>query len=509
VVLALGALVLGVLVGLGLVLESRLSILGAAGALALVAAGTVLVPALLPRMLLFFWALVAVVGIVKPLFWDPVQTLAGILGAFLAALGVWRRPPRVLAVVCALIGGWLVVQSFGLDRGWVLLTSAVLFAFQEIHRLRWQEPRLTRRPRGPAAVAAMSAAIATAAGVLLLPRLVDELPNPPEATGRAGLPPIPFAERRALVRQEAPRGGLVWALPSEALNWDEAKDRELYPRIERLDARFLGAEVRGMRRLPGTDPLLGAFSLHPAIARLRRVPDAAALARMRAAALATAAALAEVAPRARDDLPESELARLLEEAMAARGCERGSFPPIVASGDSVGDGHGSGNRGKLVNGTLVVIDIGCRVGGYVSDFTRTLPVGGTYPPALRPFYDAVLEAQTEAARACRAGVFLAGGRRRRPPSLDAIAREVLVRRLGRDPMTHGLGHTVGLFVHDVPTGGPLQPGMVITIEPGAYGPRAGLRIEDMYLVTETGCERLTEGFPADPERVEAAMAQRR
>jgi Xaa-Pro aminopeptidase len=93
------------------------------------------------------------------------------------------------------------------------------------------------------------------------------------------------------------------------------------------------------------------------------------------------------------------------------------------------------------------------------------------------------------------------------PSLDAIAHRVLRERIGEHEHSHGLGHGVGLFVHDVGTGGPLATGMVLTIEPGLYLPgKLGIRIEDTYRVTETGCEQLTTGLPADPDAVEAFLA---
>jgi Xaa-Pro aminopeptidase len=485
---------------------SRQSILAGAHSVAIIAVATVGVPALTRRFFLFLWAGITVAGILAPLLWQPARIPVGVLAVLLAALVAWRRPRRLLSALCALWGGWLVVQGLDITRGWVLLVATVLFGLQELHRRRWQEARLPPPSPRLTVLATLGAGVVGGVGVLLLPLLTQELPPVSISSAREaeGFAPLPFAERRAQLARAAPHGGLIWPLPSEAILWDAGKDRALYPWVANLDARFLGAEVRGLRHLPGTD-LHGILALHSTIAPLRRVADPPALARLRAAARATALAVAEVAPRARDDLAEAELARLIEEAMERRGCHRGSFPPIVASGGSVGTGHGSGNHGKLVNGTLVVVDVGCRVDGYVSDFTRTLPVGGRFSPDDRAMYDGVLSAQRAAEKACRPGVFLGPGGSGSGRSLEKIAREELKRTLGRDTMGHSLGHTVGLFVHDVLTLGPLQPGMVITLEPGAYSSTEGLRVEDTYLVTEAGCERLTEGFPADAEQIEAAM----
>ena len=504
--LALGSVCIALALVLGQLFGSHQSILGMAVSAAFITAATVLVPLAMRKFLLFLLAGFAVAGILVPLLWQPARIPAGVVGLLLAALAAWRRPRRLLGIVCALWGAWLMVQALDVARGWVLLAAAVLLGLQELHRRRWQDPRWVPPSPGATVLGTFGTAAVAAVGVLLLPVLARDLPPVPTASvpDPRGLAPLPFEERRAQLARMAPHGGLVWPLPSEAIVWDVGGDRTLYPRFENLDARFVGAEVRGLRRMPGTD-LHGMFSLHSTIAKLRRVPDAPALARLREAAQATAQAVAEVAPRARDDLPEAELARLIEEAMERRGCHRGSFPPIVASGGSVGTGHGSGNRGKLVNGTLVVIDVGCRVDGYVSDFTRTLPVGGRFSPGHRNMYEGVLSAQRAAEKACGPGAFLGPRRSGTERSLERIARDELKRTLGLDTMGHGLGHTVGLFVHDVLIGGPLQSGMVVTIEPGAYSATEGLRVEDTYLVTDTGCERLTEGFPADPEQIEAAM----
>lgn len=157
----------------------------------------------------------------------------------------------------------------------------------------------------------------------------------------------------------------------------------------------------------------------------------------------------------------------------------------------------------------MVVDVGCSVHHYASDFTRTFPVGGHFSAESRRNYEAVYAAQQAALAACRPGAILSGKAPGSEPSLDAIAHRVLQERLGEKAYTHGLGHGVGLFVHDVGTEGPLQPGMVLTLEPGLYLPgKLGIRIEDTYRVTETGCTPLTTGLPADPDAVEAFLAGR-
>ena len=263
---------------LGLVLASTQSILRGALAVAVFVALSVTLVGLLERGFLLLWAGAALGLIVAPLLLQPIRAPVLVVAVVVAALAAWRRPRRLLALNCALLGGWLVVQGLGLARGWVVLTAAALFGLQELHRLRWQEPRRGRRPELHVALAALGTAALSAAGVLLLPALVRDLPAAPAIAASHALEPLeplPFAERRARLHDAASHGGLVWPLPSEAILWGRDADPGLYPRVETLDARFLGAEIHFIRRLPGTD-LHGAFSLHRAIATLRRVPDAPA-----------------------------------------------------------------------------------------------------------------------------------------------------------------------------------------------------------------------------------------
>jgi Xaa-Pro aminopeptidase len=164
--------------------------------------------------------------------------------------------------------------------------------------------------------------------------------------------------------------------------------------------------------------------------------------------------------------------------------------------------------GTLQAGHLVVTDIGGYKDHYASDFTRTIPVGGRFDERTRKLYAAVYASQQAALKACKPGAVMWGKAADGSPGLDKVSRDAL-EAAGVDPKyPHGLGHTVGLYVHDVQDRRPLEPGMVLTLEPGHYVPGdLGIRIEDTYVVTETGCESLTTGFPADPDSVEALMAE--
>ena len=170
------------------------------------------------------------------------------------------------------------------------------------------------------------------------------------------------------------------------------------------------------------------------------------------------------------------------------GAERMSFETIVASGERSALPHGIASATKLPAEGFVVLDYGVVLDGYCSDMTRTIHLGKASGEA-RMLYHAVLEAQLAAISVVRAGV-TAG-------EVDRAARHELKRAKLDRYFTHSTGHGVGLEVHEVPrlaagNDAVLQPGMVITIEPGVYIPgKCGVRIEDMVLVTERGYEVLT------------------
>ncbi|HEX8976315.1 MAG TPA: Xaa-Pro peptidase family protein [Solirubrobacteraceae bacterium] len=237
--------------------------------------------------------------------------------------------------------------------------------------------------------------------------------------------------------------------------------------------------------LPDRVELVAAGGL---VERLRVVKDAQEVGRIRAAAALADDALAELLGAGLSGRTEHELARALTRAMEARGGEGPSFAPIVAAGAHGALPHAQPREVAVEDGQLVVIDWGVKLDGYCSDCTRTVAVGGASERA-REVYELVLAAQQAGLAAVRAG---AGAR-----AVDGIARELIAAGGHGEHFGHSLGHGVGLEVHEAPrvsqrSDEELESGMVVTIEPGIYLPgELGVRIEDLVVVTDAGCEVLT------------------
>jgi Xaa-Pro aminopeptidase len=224
----------------------------------------------------------------------------------------------------------------------------------------------------------------------------------------------------------------------------------------------------------------------------RLVKDAPEVATLRDAASRLAPVADAVFRAARAGRTERGVAAAIEAAMREAGYDRQAFDTIVASGPHAALPHHRAGDRILAEGDLVVLDFGGVLDGYCCDLTRTVSIG---PPSseARRLYTAVYDAQQAAIAAIRPGV--------ESTAVDAAARSLLTARGLGDAFGHGTGHGLGLDVHeepritrprpDVPSV-PLVPGMVFTVEPGAYlAGFGGVRIEDDVLVTETGCEVLT------------------
>jgi Xaa-Pro aminopeptidase len=229
-----------------------------------------------------------------------------------------------------------------------------------------------------------------------------------------------------------------------------------------------------------------------AVEELRRVKDAGEL-----EAIAAASALADEVwrwslERGLAGRSEREVARAAEARIRELGGAP-SFPAIVAAGPNGALPHAEPGERQIGRGELVVFDMGAKLDGYCSDGTRTFATGEPGERG-REVYETVLAAQAAALEAVAAGV---GGEQ-----LDAVAREAIAAAGYGERFGHGLGHGVGLEVHEAPRLSPrsedvLDSGEVVTIEPGIYLPgELGVRIEDLVVVTDSGCSNLS-GLPKE------------
>jgi Xaa-Pro aminopeptidase len=224
------------------------------------------------------------------------------------------------------------------------------------------------------------------------------------------------------------------------------------------------------------------------VERLRAVKEPGEIERIRTATEAADAAFIQLLEGGLAGRTERALADSLERAMREQGAQRPSFDSIVAAGPHGALPHATPRDVEVAQGELVVIDWGAEVDGYCSDCTRTVAVGDPSDEA-REIYELVLQAQITGVEAVRAG---AGGR-----EVDAAARAVIEAGGHGEHFGHGLGHGVGSEVHEAPrlstrSDDELEAGNVVTVEPGIYLPgKLGVRIEDLVVVANDGCEILT------------------
>ena len=264
------------------------------------------------------------------------------------------------------------------------------------------------------------------------------------------------------------------------------------------DLAFSGADVRNVL---------------PIVDSMRVVKDADEIARLRRAVDISVAGHIAAMRAARPGMYEYEIEAALEDGFRRNGADRVGYPSIVGSGPNSTTLHYDINRRRTENGDLVLIDAAAEWGQYTADVTRTFPVNGRFTPRQKAIYDLVLGAQPAAFDSVRPGVTI--------EQLDGIERAYMRAHSGtlcgektcddREYFNHGLGHPIGMDVHDVGFGRPLEPGMVITLEPGIYlqAEKLGVRIEDDVLVTATGGEWLSGGAPRTPDAIERLMGGRR
>lgn len=209
---------------------------------------------------------------------------------------------------------------------------------------------------------------------------------------------------------------------------------------------------------------------------------------------------------------EYEAQAALEAAWTRLGSERPGYPSIVGSGINGTTLHYNENRKRIEAGELVVVDAAAEYSYYTADITRTFPASGKFTPRQREVYQLVLDAQRAAEKA-----FVPG--KSSIADLQRVAREAMKSSPLRDKQgntlekyfIHGLGHWIGMDVHDVGVYSVLPVGSVFTIEPGIYLPEEGfgVRIEDDYLVTEKGLVKMSAKLPSEPDEIERMLAKAR
>lgn len=225
------------------------------------------------------------------------------------------------------------------------------------------------------------------------------------------------------------------------------------------------------------------------ISDLRLIKDDAEIATLRQAQGITVAAFVDVSARIVAGMTEKEVAWELEKAVREHGGEGTGFSPIVGAGTNGARPHHTVTDRPIRAGEPVVIDMGARYEGYSGDLTRTIVVGEP-DDRFRRIYDIVLRAMRHAEEVARPGMTGA--------ELDAAAREVIVEAGFGDAFVHGLGHGIGLQIHEGPSArregeDVFAPGMSLTIEPGIYLPEwGGVRIEDLVVFTPDGIVNLTD-----------------
>jgi Xaa-Pro aminopeptidase len=260
---------------------------------------------------------------------------------------------------------------------------------------------------------------------------------------------------------------------------------------ELLAGRRVGFEASRISYLQWETIGSGGAELVPTrglVEALRKVKDASEV-----ESIGRAAAIVDAAYEALTHLTivgrtEVEVAWWLERTMREHGAEALAFGSIVAAGVNGSRPHADPTDVPIEEGTLVTVDMGCVVDGYRSDCTRTFATGDL-PAQLEEAYGLVAQAQLDGLAAVRAGAF--------GPDVDAASRVRIAEAGLADAYGHGLGHGVGLDVHEAPTLRPestdtLAAGNVVTVEPGLYLPGVGgCRIEDLVVVTDDGCEILS------------------
>ncbi len=251
-----------------------------------------------------------------------------------------------------------------------------------------------------------------------------------------------------------------------------------------------------IQRIPGTE----IVDHSEVLAQMRSVKSDAEVAMIEHAVKISSHGYAALMKGVKPGISEFDAQEILEHAYRTHGSRGTGYDSIVGSGINSTVLHYKSNDHMIEDGDVICIDSGAAFGGYGADITRTIPANGTFTSRQREIYSIVLDALLAGIDAARPGARFA--------DIDKAARSLITKAGFGDAFIHGIGHHLGLEIHDITPDGELEPGNVITIEPGIYLPdeKIGVRIEDDVVITGNGCRNLSAMIPKTIEDVQAAMA---
>ena len=267
-------------------------------------------------------------------------------------------------------------------------------------------------------------------------------------------------------------------------------------------------------KLQSRYPAVGIEEIYGDLAALRACKGEEELVFMRKAQEATRIAIEAMMTHAKPEMNESEMEGAFDFSLKKQCVRQHAFPSIVAGGKRATTLHYGENNQVVHDGELVLIDLGAAVGNYCADISRTFPVNGKFTDRQKELYNTVLEAQRIVIENAKPGVTTRQLNQLVIDHYESRLDELGLRKDGkgvRDYYYHGVSHHLGLDTHDICTDRErtLQPGMVITVEPGLYveDESIGIRIENDVLITEDGCVDLSADILKTVEEIEALMAK--
>jgi len=286
---------------------------------------------------------------------------------------------------------------------------------------------------------------------------------------------------------------------------------KIYTAVETGPGSELTRETRFIEMLKQNYPKNEIASVSRLTAEMRKIKSPAELALLQKAVDVSLEGHREIARAIRPGAYEYEAQAALEAAFTRLGSERPGYPSIIGSGINGTILHYNENRRRIEPGDLVVVDAAAEYSYYTADITRTFPASGRFTARQREIYQLVLDAQRAAEKSFKLG-------QSSIKDMQAAAVATMKASPLRDKngatlekyFIHGLGHWIGMDVHDVGVYGVLPVGAAFTIEPGIYLPdeNFGVRIEDDYLVTQKGLVKMSAKLPSEPDEIEKMMSSR-